>query len=163
MFSILNRALSSTITSFGNRFCLKMRSRLIKALNNRFYVKFMQLEIGLLERFLSFRQTVFSDLEDWNHLSRFPISVKSRFILNNVSKNTNSVDTQRFSHLMNVGNEAHPIKKVAITIDTSPSHIYTLCSCNEKVRAILKITLFYRQPHPNRKNCLYLPGNRSPE
>ena len=28
--------------------CLKMRSRLIKALNNRFYVKFMQLEIGLL-------------------------------------------------------------------------------------------------------------------
>ena len=25
-----------------------MRSRLIKALNNRFYVKFMQLEIGLL-------------------------------------------------------------------------------------------------------------------
>ena len=26
-----------------------MRSRLIKALNNRFYVKFMQLEMGLLE------------------------------------------------------------------------------------------------------------------
>ena len=25
-----------------------MRSRLIKALNNRFYVKFMELEIGLL-------------------------------------------------------------------------------------------------------------------
>ena len=36
------------MTSFGNKFCLKMRSRLIKALNNRFYVKFMQLEIGLL-------------------------------------------------------------------------------------------------------------------
>ena len=48
MFSILNRALSWAITSFGNKFCLKMRSRLIKALNNRFYVKFMQLEIGLL-------------------------------------------------------------------------------------------------------------------
>ena len=47
MFSILNRALSSAITSFGNKFCLKKRSRLIKALDNRFYVKFMQLEIGL--------------------------------------------------------------------------------------------------------------------
>ena len=48
MFSILKRALSWAITSFGNKFCLTMRSRLIKALNNRFYVKFMQLEIGLL-------------------------------------------------------------------------------------------------------------------
>ena len=48
MFSILNRALPSSITSFGNKFCLKMRSRLRKALNNRFYVKFMQLEKGLL-------------------------------------------------------------------------------------------------------------------
>ena len=48
MFLILNRALSWAIISFGNKFCLKMRSRLIKALNNRFYVKFMQLEIGLL-------------------------------------------------------------------------------------------------------------------
>ena len=48
MFSILNRALSWAITSFGNKFCLKMRSRLIKALDNRFYVKFMQFEIGLL-------------------------------------------------------------------------------------------------------------------
>ena len=48
MFSILNRALLCAITSFGNKFCLKMRSRLIKALNNRFCVKFMQLEIGLL-------------------------------------------------------------------------------------------------------------------
>ena len=48
MFSIQNRALSLAITSFGNKFCLKERSRLIKALDNRFYVKFMQLEIGLL-------------------------------------------------------------------------------------------------------------------
>ena len=48
MFSILNRALSWAITSFGNKFCLKRGSRLIKALNNRFFVKFMQLEIGLL-------------------------------------------------------------------------------------------------------------------
>ena len=47
MFSILNRALSWAITRFGNKFCLKKRSRLIKALDNRFYVKFMQLEIGL--------------------------------------------------------------------------------------------------------------------
>ena len=31
-----------------------MRSRLIKALNNRFYVKFMQLEIGLLVRQIRF-------------------------------------------------------------------------------------------------------------
>ena len=48
MFSILNRALSWAITSFGNEFCLKKRSRLIKALDNRFFVKFMQLDIGLL-------------------------------------------------------------------------------------------------------------------
>ena len=48
MLSILNRALSWAITSFGNKFCLKKRSRLIKALDNRFYAKFMQLEIGLL-------------------------------------------------------------------------------------------------------------------
>ena len=31
-----------------------MRSRLIKALNNRFYVKFMQLEIGLLSSIVCF-------------------------------------------------------------------------------------------------------------
>ena len=48
MFLILNRALSWAITSFGNKFCLRKRSRLIKAFDNRFYVKFMQLEIGLL-------------------------------------------------------------------------------------------------------------------
>ena len=48
MLSILNRALSWAITSFGNKFNLKKRSRLIKALDNGFYVKFMQLEIGLL-------------------------------------------------------------------------------------------------------------------
>ena len=36
MFSILNRALSWAITTFGNTFCLKKRSRLIKALDNRF-------------------------------------------------------------------------------------------------------------------------------
>ena len=47
MFSILNRALSWVITSFGNKFGLKKRSRLIKALDNRFDVKFIQLEIGL--------------------------------------------------------------------------------------------------------------------
>ena len=45
---MVNRALSWAITSFGNKFCLKKRSRLIKVLDNRFYVKFMQLEIGLL-------------------------------------------------------------------------------------------------------------------
>ena len=48
MFSILTRALSWAITSFENKFCLKKRSRLIKVLDNRFYLKFMQLEIGLL-------------------------------------------------------------------------------------------------------------------
>ena len=47
MFSILNRAFSWAITSFGNKFCLKKRSMLIEALDNRFYVKFMQLEIDL--------------------------------------------------------------------------------------------------------------------
>ena len=47
MFSILNRALSWAITSFENKFCLKKRSRLIKSSDNRFDVKFMQLEIGL--------------------------------------------------------------------------------------------------------------------
>ena len=48
MFSILNCALSWAITCFGNKLCLKKRSRLIKALDNRFCVEFMQLEIGLL-------------------------------------------------------------------------------------------------------------------
>ena len=48
MFSIRNRALSWAITSFGNEFCVKKRLRLIEALDNGFYVKFMQLEIGLL-------------------------------------------------------------------------------------------------------------------
>ena len=52
MFLILNRALSWAITSFGNKFCLRKRSRLIKALDNRFYVKFMQLEKGLLRDYL---------------------------------------------------------------------------------------------------------------
>ena len=47
MFSILNRALSWAITSFKNKLCLRKRSRLIKALDNRFYVKFIQLEIDL--------------------------------------------------------------------------------------------------------------------
>ena len=51
MFSILNRALFWAITGFGNKFCLKKRSRLIKALDNRFYVKLMQLEIGLFGQF----------------------------------------------------------------------------------------------------------------
>ena len=32
-----------------------MRLRLIKALNNRFYVKFMQLEIGLLIKYSEFK------------------------------------------------------------------------------------------------------------
>ena len=50
MFSILNRALSQALTSFGNTFCLKKRSRLIKALDNRFNIKFMQLDIGLFEK-----------------------------------------------------------------------------------------------------------------
>ena len=49
MFSILNRALSWAIAKFGNKFCLKKRSRLTKALDNRFYIKFMQFEIGLLK------------------------------------------------------------------------------------------------------------------
>ena len=48
MFSILGSALFWAITSFGDKFCLKERPRLIKALDNRFYVKFMQLEIDLL-------------------------------------------------------------------------------------------------------------------
>ena len=38
------------MTSFGNKFCLKKRSGLINALDNRLYVKFMQLEIGLLDK-----------------------------------------------------------------------------------------------------------------
>ena len=42
-----------------------MRSRLIKALNNRFYVKFMQLEIGLL---------VLKSIED---ATPFPWPIKS--------------------------------------------------------------------------------------
>ena len=43
-------ALSWVIASFGNTFRRKKTSRLIKVLDNRFYVKFMQLEIYLLYR-----------------------------------------------------------------------------------------------------------------
>ena len=49
MFLILKRALSWAITSLGNKFCLRKRSRLIEALDNRIYVKFLQLEISLFE------------------------------------------------------------------------------------------------------------------
>ena len=48
MFSVLNRALSWAITSLGNKFCLKKRSRLMKAFDNKFYVRSMPVEIGLL-------------------------------------------------------------------------------------------------------------------
>ena len=54
MFSILNRALSWAITSIGNKFCLNKRPRLIKASDNRFYDKFIQLEIGLLSVIVCF-------------------------------------------------------------------------------------------------------------
>ena len=59
MFSILKRALSWAITSFGNKFCLKKRSRFIKALDNRFYVKFMQLEIGLFSLYIAENKTLY--------------------------------------------------------------------------------------------------------
>ena len=62
MFSILNRALSWAITSFGNKFCLKKRSWLIKALDNRFYIKFTQLEIGLLHWHLCFKSRATEEL-----------------------------------------------------------------------------------------------------
>ena len=55
MLSIINRALSWAITSVGNKFNLKKRSRLIKTLDNGFYVKFMQLEIGLFHLGKSYR------------------------------------------------------------------------------------------------------------
>ena len=45
MFLVLNHALSWAITSFGNKFCLKERSRLIKALDNRFHVKFITITV----------------------------------------------------------------------------------------------------------------------
>ena len=37
--------MSCAITNFGNKFCFKKRSRLIRALDKRFYVKFMQFEM----------------------------------------------------------------------------------------------------------------------
>ena len=74
MFSILNRALSWAITSFGNKFCLEKRSRLIGALDNRFYVKFMQLEIGLLSVLLP--QSCFVD-----HIGVHTSMLKSSFCL----------------------------------------------------------------------------------
>ena len=52
MFSILNRALSWAMTSYGNKFCLRKRSRLIKGLDNMLYVEFMQLGIGIFCSFL---------------------------------------------------------------------------------------------------------------
>ena len=73
MFSIIKRALSWAISSFGNKFCLKTRSRLIKALDNRFYIKFMQLEIGLLftRKFAPGEPKCLNGVvvEDWNGLT----------------------------------------------------------------------------------------------
>ena len=68
MFSILNRALSWAITGVRNKFCLKKRSRLIKTLDNKFYVKLMQLEIGLLIFFSHFSQDFpeFESSNFWN-------------------------------------------------------------------------------------------------
>ena len=66
MFSILNRALSWAITSFWNKFYLKKRPRLIKALDNRFYVKFMQLEIGLFRMVYKVDGNPQLDTCDWS-------------------------------------------------------------------------------------------------
>ena len=74
MLSILNRALSWAITSFGNKFNLKKRSRLIKASDNGFYVKFIQLEIGLLEaKFLLKTDITFSQGSLFTFCLRIPL------------------------------------------------------------------------------------------
>ena len=64
MIGILNRALSWEINSFGNKFCLKKRSRLIKPSDNRFYVSFMQLETGLLNAIFTFYNFSYEVSED---------------------------------------------------------------------------------------------------
>ena len=56
-------------------------------------------------------------------------------------RKSNVVATQRTSYFSNAGREAHPIKKEAITIDTSCSHTYTSCSCSEKVPTNMKIAV----------------------
>ena len=78
MFSILNRALSWAITSFENKFCLKKRSRLIKASDNRFHVKFMQLEIGLFCFQVDYTIT----------FSAMSIALKECYLMMNFEKNS---------------------------------------------------------------------------
>ena len=56
-------------------------------------------------------------------------------------RESNVVATQRTSNFSNVGSENHPIKKVAITIDTSRSHTYTSCWCKEKVSTNMKFAV----------------------
>ena len=95
MFSILNRALSRVITSFRNKFCLKKRSRLIKALDNRFYIKFMQLEIGLLLKKNCMLKSVRSALSDMlttsaTHGTFSRLSTKRGLILIGLELNTNA-------------------------------------------------------------------------
>ena len=70
MLSILNRSLPWTITSLGNKFCLKKRSTLIRALDNRFYVKFMQLEIGLLGTVSEHMETLLSGVTETSLMSQ---------------------------------------------------------------------------------------------
>ena len=59
----------------------------------------------------------------------------------------NVVVAQRTPHLSDVGSENHPIKNVAVTIDTSHSHTYTSCKgkvpTNIKFAVKLSLLLFH--------------------
>ena len=55
-------------------------------------------------------------------------------------RKSNVVAIQRTSYLSNAGREVHPIKKGAITIDTST---YTSCSYSEKVPTNMKIAVWF--------------------
>ena len=61
-------------------------------------------------------------------------------VLENYTSNTNIFIFS--SNLSDVGSENHPIKKVAITIDTSCSHTYTSCSCKETVPTNMKFAVW---------------------
>ena len=61
---------------------------------------------------------------------------------------TSSFISQPTSHLLHIESEAHPIRKVAITINMS--HTNTSGPCNEKVTTIMKIAV-----HTQNAQCIY--------
>ena len=79
---------------------------------------------------------------------------------------SNVVATQLTSRFPNVESEAYPIKKVAMTIDTSRSHANTSCSCSEKVPTNMKIAVHrfvrdMKESCPSFKRAVHLSSSKN--